>query len=250
MNVNHLKEFYNLLFQAFNEKINYILNENNDLRECYKIILREINKYMDFKKLLLQKLSKDIIKDRKKTDNTIVNEGLLQLDFNDSREQILNNFNEILNTFRYILIYDQLKVDPNKEFNYDEMTKMITNTKYDLKSLPYYKEIVDLMENFDVNALKTLKGTLDSLNIQTQDLSKNDILINKDNIDINNMGNDIKSVETLEEINKEFSETLNFLDAKILLMKDKIDKNKNDSPEKNISRSKVTKTTIIKNDIP
>ena len=250
MNVNHLKEFYNLLFQAFNEKINYILNENNDLRECYKIILREINKYMDFKKLLLQKLSKDIIKDRKKTDNTIVNEGLLQLDFNDSREQILNNFNEILNTFRYILIYDQLKVDPNKEFNYDEMSKLITNTKYDLKSLPYYKEIADLMENFDVNALKTLKSTLDSLNIQTQDLSKNDILINKDNIDINNMGNDIKSVETLEEINKEFSETLNFLDAKILLMKDKIDKNKNDSPEKNISRSKVTKTTIIKNDIP
>ena len=250
MNVNHLKEFYNLLFQAFNEKINYILNENNDLRECYKIILREINKYMDFKKLLLQKLSKDIIKDKIKIDNSNVNEGLLQLDFNDSREQILNNFNEILNTFRYILIYDQLKVDPNKEFNYDEMSKLITNTKYDLKSLPYYKEIADLMENFDVNALKTLKGTLDSLNIQTQDLSKNDILINKDNIDINNMGNDIKSVETLEEINKEFSETLNFLDAKILLMKDKIDKNKNDSPEKNITRSKITKNTIIKNDIP
>jgi hypothetical protein len=250
MNVNHLKEFYNLLFQAFNEKINYILNENNDLRECYKIILREINKYMDFKKLLLQKLSKDIIKDRKKTDNSILNEGLLQLDFNDSREQILNNFNEILNTFRYILMYDQLKVDPNKEFNYDEMTKMITNTKYDLKSLPYYKEIADLMENFDVNSLKTLKGTLDSLNIQTQDLSKNDILINKDNLDINNLGNDIKSVETLEEINKEFSETLNFLDAKILLMKDKIDKNKNDSPEKNITKTKITKNTIIKNDIP
>ena len=143
MNVNHLKEFYNLLFQAFNEKINYITNENNDLRECYKIILREINKYMDFKKLLLQKLSKDITKDRKKIDNSLVNEGLLQLDFNDSREQILNNFNEILNTFRYILIYDQLKVDPNKEFNYDEMTKMITNTKYDLKSLPYYKEIYE-----------------------------------------------------------------------------------------------------------
>ena len=61
LNVNHLKEFYNLLFQAFNEKINYITNENNDLRECYKIILREINKYMDFKKLLLQKLSKDAL---------------------------------------------------------------------------------------------------------------------------------------------------------------------------------------------
>ena len=42
--------------------------------------------------------------------------------------------------------------------------KLITNTKYDLKSLPYYKEIADLMENFDVNALKTLKGTLDYRN--------------------------------------------------------------------------------------
>ena len=163
------------------------------------------------------------------------------MDFNESREQILNNFNEILNSFRFVLIYDLLKVDLNKEFNYDEMSKLITNTKYDLKSLPYYKEIADLMENFDVNSLKTLKGTLDSLNIQTQDLSKNDILINKDNLDINNLGNDIKSIETLEEINKEFSETLNFLDAKILLMKDKIDKNKND---------KITKNTIIKNDIP
>ncbi len=250
MNVNHLKEFYNLLFQAFNEKINYILNENNDLRECYKIILREINKYMDFKKLLLQKLSKDIIKDRKKTDNSILNEGLLQLDFNDSREQILNNFNEILNTFRYILIYDQLKVDPNKEFNYDEMTKMITNTKYDLKSLPYYKEIVDLMENFDVNALKTLKSTLDSLNIQTQDLNKNDILSSRDNIEISGVGSDTKSVETLEEINKEFSETLNFLDAKILLMKEKIDKNRNDSPDKTITRTKITKSSMIKSEKP
>ena len=250
MNVNHLKEFYNLLFQAFNEKINYILNENNDLRECYKIILREINKYMDFKKLLLQKLSKDITKDRKKIDNSLVNEGLLQLDFNDSREQILNNFNEILNTFRYILIYDQLKVDPNKEFNYDEMTKMITNTKYDLKSLPYYKEISDLMENFDVNALKTLKSTLDSLNIQTQDLNKNDILSSRDNIEISGVGSDTKSVETLEEINKEFSETLNFLDAKILLMKEKIDKNRNDSPDKTITRTKITKSSMIKSEKP
>jgi hypothetical protein len=250
MNVNHLKEFYNLLFQAFNEKINYILNENNDLRECYKIILREINKYMDFKKLLLQKLSKDITKDRKKADDSLVNEGLLQLDFNDSREQILNNFNEILNTFRYILIYDQLKVDPNKEFNYDEMTKMITNTKYDLKSLPYYKEISDLMENFDVNALKTLKSTLDSLNIQTQDLNKNDILSSRDNIEISGVGSDTKSVETLEEINKEFSETLNFLDAKILLMKEKIDKNRNDSPDKTITRTKITKTSMIKSEKP
>ena len=147
-NVCHLKEFYNLLFQAFSEKINYITNENDDLRECYKIILREINIYMNFKKLLLQKLSKDALNNNKmiKNDNSNnkINEGLLNMDFNESREQILNNINEILNSFRFILIYDLLKVDLNKEFYYDEMTKQIINTKYDLK------EIADLMEIFDV----------------------------------------------------------------------------------------------------
>lgn len=224
MNVNHLKEFYNLLFQAFNEKINYILNENSDLRECYKIILREINKYMDFKKILLQKLSKDTLypNGQKKFNANIANEELLQLDFTESREQILINFNEILNTFRFILIYDQLKVDPNKEFDYDEMNKMITNTKYDLKSLPYYKEIADLMENFDVNALKTLKSTLDSLNLQTQDIQKKNVQKEEP---VNVLGEN-NSVAMLEEINKEFGDTINFLDEKIVAMKEKIENTK------------------------
>jgi DNA repair exonuclease SbcCD ATPase subunit len=233
MNVNHLKEFYNLLFQAFNEKINYITNENNDLRECYKIILREINKYMDFKKLLLQKLSKDALTNNKinknENVNNKVNEGLLNMDFNESREQILNNFNEILNSFRYVLIYDLLKVDPNKEFNYDEMTKQITNTKYDLKSLPYYKEIADLMENFDVNALKTLKNTLDNLDMETQELEKKNEEINYDvdvgDINTEELINDNKSLQILQDINKDFSDTLNFLDEKISVMKEKMDRN-------------------------
>ena len=73
---------------------------------------------MDFKKLLLQKLSKDALNTNKinKNDNANnkINEGLLNMDFNESREQILNNFNEILNSFRFVLIYDLLKVDPNK----------------------------------------------------------------------------------------------------------------------------------------
>lgn len=238
MNVNHLKEFYNLLFQAFNEKINYILNENTDLRECYKIILRELNKYMDFKKLLLQKLSKDCLyqngKQTFKNDNNLINENLLQLDFNDGREQVLNNFNEILNTFRFILIYDQLHVDPNQEFNLDEATKTITNTKYDVKSLPYYKEIADLMENFDVNSLKTLKGTLDSLNIQTQDIGPKKEMITSPNTS-SLLQQENKSVEILESINQDFNDTLAFLDGKILAMKDKIDQNKVE-----ISITKVT----------
>ena len=203
LNVNHLKEFYNLLFQAFNEKINYITNENNDLRECYKIILREINKYMDFKKLLLQKLSKDALTTNKinknENINNKINEGLLNMDFNESREQVLNNFNEILNS--------------------------------DLKNLPYYKDIADLMENFDVNALKTLKNTLDNLDMETQELEKKNGEINNEidlgDINTDELINDNKSLQILEDINKDFSDTLNFLDEKINGMKDKMERNTN-----------------------
>ena len=188
---------------------------------------------MDFKKLLLQKLSKDALNNNKmiKNDNSNnkINEGLLNMDFNESREQILNNFNEILNSFRFVLIYDLLKVDPNKEFNYDEMTKQITNTKYDLKSLPYYKEIADLMENFDVNALKTLKSTLDNLDMETQELEKKNSEINYDidtgDINTEELINDNRSLQILQDINKDFSDTLNFLDEKINIMKDKMEKN-------------------------
>ena len=120
------------------------------------------------------------------------------------------------------MIYDQLKVDPNKEFDYDEMNKMITNTKYDLKSLPYYKEIADLMENFDVNALKTLKSTLDSLNLQTQDIQKKNVQKEEP---VNVLGEN-DSVAMLEEINKEFGDTINFLDEKIVAMKEKIENTK------------------------
>ena len=233
-----MKEFYNLLFQAFNEKISYISNENNDLRECFKILLREINKYMDFKKLLLQKLSKDAINQNSSQaklspqNSEKNNENLLQLDFKDSREHILNNFNEILNSFRFYLVYDLLKVDPNKEFDYDEMNKQLTNCKYDLKSLPYYKEIVDLMDNFDVNALKTLKGTLDTLNEETEKLDQiqQEGALEESNINnnIEDVLGDNKSIETLQEISKDFQDTLNYLDSKILSMKERTEKNKAD----------------------
>ena len=109
------------------------------------------------------------------------------------------------------------------------MTKQITNTKYDLKSLPYYKEIADLMENFDVNALKTLKNTLDNLDMETQELEKKNEEINYDvdvgDINTEELINDNKSLQILQDINKDFSDTLNFLDEKISVMKEKMDRN-------------------------
>jgi DNA repair exonuclease SbcCD ATPase subunit len=95
--------------------------------------------------------------------------------------------------------------------------------------LPYYKEIADLMENFDVNALKTLKNTLDNLDMETQELEKKNEEINYDvdvgDINTEELINDNKSLQILQDINKDFSDTLNFLDEKISVMKEKMDRN-------------------------
>ena len=85
------------------------------------------------------------------------------------------------------------------------------------------------MENFDVNALKTLKNTLDNLDMETQELEKKNNEIN-DEIDMGDINteeliNDNKSLQILQDINKDFSDTLNFLDEKINGMKDKMEKN-------------------------
>ena len=72
-NLNHLKEFYNLIFQAFNEKFNYILNENQEYKDCYKLIYQQINQFIEYKKIILQKFSKDSL------DN--VKSGLIDLKY-------------------------------------------------------------------------------------------------------------------------------------------------------------------------
>ena len=85
------------------------------------------------------------------------------------------------------------------------------------------------MENFDVNALKTLKSTLDNLDMETKELEKKNSEINYD-IDVGDINteeliNDNKSLQILQDINKDFSDTLNFSDEKINVMKDKMEKN-------------------------
>ena len=85
------------------------------------------------------------------------------------------------------------------------------------------------MENFDVNALKTLKSTLDSLNLQTQDIQKKNVGPSQTSDISNTLLGENKSVTMLEEINKEFGDTLSFLDNKILAMKEKIENSKNEN---------------------
>ena len=105
----------------------------------------------------------------------------------------------------------------------------ISNVTVEDADSPYYKEIADLMENFDVNALKTLKNTLDNLDLETQELEKKNEEINNEmdiaDINTDELINDNKSLQILQDINKDFSDTLNFLDEKINGMKDKMERN-------------------------
>jgi hypothetical protein len=189
-NIKSLKEFYNLIFQAFDEKMKYVLAENQDLRDCYKLILREIKQFVSFKKELLSKFSKDFINDDIKNKmsqfDNLLNENIFELDFNDSRDMILTNYNDILNIFRFILLYDLMKIDPSEEFNYDELRREISNKKYEVVDVPYYYSIKTNLEN--INKLEKFMDFAKDNKIKLNNNNNNNI-INNANISFDNTNN-------------------------------------------------------------
>jgi hypothetical protein len=223
LNVNHFKEFYNLIYQALNCKVNYILNENSELRACFKIILNEINDYIEFKKLILYKFSQDSfesIKDNFKNFQNILNLNVFELDFNESKEMILNGFNDILNEFRFILIYDILKVEPTNEFEFDDLKKIVLNKKYEFEDVPYYKSIKTILESFDFQKLNSVKNLIAKNSMSTtatsqfkkKSIKKDEVFID---IAINEKKqSEIKSLETLEDINKDLLESINLFEER------------------------------------
>jgi hypothetical protein len=156
-NVNHMRDFYKLLFEAFNEKTQALLSENKELKNCFSFILKEITQYIEFKKIILHKIAKDSIEDVK---NELFNDKIFNLNFNDSKEAILNNFNDVVNIFRFVLIYDFLKIDPSKEFSIENAKKMLNNKKFNFEEIPYYNEIKSVIESVDMKSVDTLKGLL------------------------------------------------------------------------------------------
>jgi len=153
-NSSSQKEFYNLINKAFNDKINLLLNENEQIRECLKIIYKEIYQYIDFKKLVLLKFTKDVLSQAefREISEQINNKSLLKqeifnLNFEDAKEQIYNSFNDTLIIFRKYLIYDILKVDPKQEFDFDTNTKVLKNNKFDYNAIPYFEELKKTFEN-------------------------------------------------------------------------------------------------------
>ena len=153
-NTSSQKEFYTLINKAFNDKINLLLNENDQIKECLKIIYNEIYQYIDFKKLVLLKFTKDVISQaefrevsEQLNNKSILRQEIFNMNFEDVREQIYNSFNDTLMIFRKYLVYDILKVDPKQEFDFDPNTNILKNNKFDYNSIPYFNELKNTFEN-------------------------------------------------------------------------------------------------------
>lgn len=227
-NVNHLKEFYNLIYQALSGKLSHVISENQEMRECYKLILKELNEMIEFKKIVIYKISHDSLEHAQhiisQKNQNLLRENMFDLDFNENRETILNNFNDILNTFRFLLIYDVLKIDPLKEFDYDEMKRQLNNNKFDYTSIPYYNDLKKVMDSFDFDKLKKLKEVITNSKLGqsmsgTSSSTQRKKNISKDNVFIvdsqSERLSDNKALWNLEELNKEMAETFGDFDEKL-----------------------------------
>lgn len=252
-NINHLKEFYNLIYQAFNEKVSHLLVENEDLKDCYKLIWREVNQFIEYKKIILYKFCQDSIEELKNnldqydTARSIINFEIFDMDFSDSRDAILSNFSEVLNVFRFVLIYDILKVEPTNEFEYDELKKIINNKKFDFQSVPYYNQVKSMIESFDFSKFEALKNIISEGSKEKVSSKKENYITSnftgqgqtsrrkslpKDEVfqpqDISERESTKietnKEIENLEEISREFFDTMNFLDDKLNFLEKEIEK--------------------------
>ena len=249
-NIDHLKEFYNLVFNSMNEKINHLILQNSDMKQCYKLIHDELNQFMEYKKLFLYKHAKDSIENIK-GNQSMINFDLFELDFNVCRDSVLQNFNDILNAFRFMIVYEILKIDPATEFDFDEVKNILSNKKFVLEEIPYYSEIKRKIESFNFNKLNKLKDelkiSLNSVTIQESE-SKHRCSIPNDEM-MNVLGKTEKSpsqglprssklknqknqmslieyneLDNLEETNKNLEMAINSLDDRFFHLENEINK--------------------------
>jgi hypothetical protein len=224
-NINHMRDFYKLLFEAFNEKTKTILSENDELKECLSVVFKELNQYIELKKIIIQKITTDSVKD---INNELFNDKIFKLSIHDSKETILNSFNDLVNIFRFVLVYDFLKIDPSKEFTYDDIKKEIVNTKYKPDDIPYYKDVKTIIDGFNLEAVNMLRGLVSPKEVggtsrlssyrhhgETGRTNRDYTLRNTNNVSTTNVAG------TLDELNKDLQESIH-------MFKNKIDKIENE----------------------
>lgn len=225
--VNYSKDFYNLIHKSFNEKSKLLIQENKELRDCFKFLKDELNQYIELKKAILYECCSDnFSKDASvlKNVSNLINKDIFNLDFNSSKNEILQLFNEVIDNFRFLLIYEFYKINPETEFDFEQVKSIVRNNKYDIEKIPYYKAIENTVEKLNLERLEELKkdveeklrkdkrkASVDSeieVNIPDINIPESEVMDRLEDLDndldvnLNNMENLFKDAEDdiLEEI--------------------------------------------------
>lgn len=213
--VNYTKDFYNLIFKSFNEKLKLINKENKDLKECLKFLKEEFMNYIDFKKKILYMYAQEKFQSDSqimKNCSNIINKDIFNLNFESSKNEILQLFSDVIDNFRFVLMYDIYKINPESEFNYEEITNTLKNNTYNIENVPYFNNIRSAVEKLNLGGLEDLKKDIESrLNQKDQNTKRKiesmEIPISSE---LHFAENDI--LGNLEEVENEINNNMNSID--------------------------------------
>lgn len=213
--VNYTKDFYNLIFKSFNEKLKLINKENKDLKECLKFLKEEFMNYIDFKKKILYMYAQEKFQSDSqimKNCSNIINKDIFNLNFESSKNEILQLFSDVIDNFRFVLMYDIYKINPESEFNYEEITNTLKNNTYNIENVPYFNNIKSAVEKLNLGGLEDLKKDIESrLNQKDQNTKRKiesmEIPISSE---LHFAENDI--LGNLEEVENEINNNMNSID--------------------------------------
>ena len=178
--INYSKDFYNLIFKSFNEKFNQISQENKDLKECLKSLREEITSYIELKKQILYKFASDKFESdslQLKNAPDFINLKIFDLDFITAKDDILLYFNEVIDNFRFLLMYDIYKINHESEFKFEEVKNTFKNKNYDLQNIPYYEKIKSSVERLNLDRLEEVKKDIE-IRLKDKKPPKNDLDLN------------------------------------------------------------------------
>jgi len=200
------KEFYDLLYHAYTEKLKKLMKENDNWKDIVKDIQNEIIQYIDLKKNILSKVIKNSIVEKDNPfylPNNLVDK-FLELNLNDSIQIINEKMNNFLKGLRYFTMYDVYKIDPLKEFNYEEVKNNAINTKFEFSNIPYYQEIQHIFAKLDFGELEAQTDNL-------LHLSKNNNIIieNRENNVVDDDLTNLLFKNKIEDLNEDILKNIN-----------------------------------------
>lgn len=156
------RDFYDVIYRSYNEKIKSLILENQELKDCIKFLRNIIEEYNELKKSILFQFSKESLYNFE--NSNCFSNDIFNLDINVSKSEIMNNFNTLINIFRYMLIYDIYKVDPCLEMDFDSFRKQIKNQKFNLEHIPYFQKIQNIIQNLHLERLNQIKNVIHQTN--------------------------------------------------------------------------------------